>query len=212
MESALRGPVPHDLKVIETLGWYPGAGAARLDAHMARAETTCVTFGFAFDRGEVDAALADLQSDIALRVRMTWGADGFHLAAMPKGGSPDVWTVAIHGDRLSSGDAWLRVKTTQRRLYDLARASLPEGVHEWLFLNEKGHLCEGTITNVFVRLGDDLVTPPLQEGVLPGILRAELIAEGKAVESVIDERALKAASDIYVGNSLRGLIPAKLAG
>ena len=210
MESALRGPVPRGLNVIETLGWYPETGAARLEAHMARAAVSCFTFGFGFDREEVDAALAELQSEEALRVRMTWGADGFDLAATPKGGSPEVWIVAIHADRLSSDDAWLSVKTTQRKIYDSARASLPKGVHEWLFFNEKGHLCEGTITNVFVRLGDDLVTPPLQDGVLPGVLRAELIEEGKVVEAVIDENALRAASEIYVGNSLRGLIPAKL--
>lgn len=211
MESALRRPLPDGLKVIETLGWYPEQGAVRLEAHLERAEISCATFGFYFDRAEVMASIAALDAEHDLRLRLTWGADGFEWMAMPKGEAPTKWTVAIHKERLSSEDPWLRVKTTQRRLYDQARADLPNGIHEWLFLNERGHLCEGTITNLFALIDGQMLTPHLADGVLPGILRAQLIEDGKVKEGTITEDALQAASELYLGNSLRGLIPAVLA-
>jgi branched-subunit amino acid aminotransferase/4-amino-4-deoxychorismate lyase len=53
-----------------------------------------------------------------------------------------------------------------------------------------------------------LVTPPLEAGVLDGRLRAELIGQGKAREAVLTPDDLKGA-EVYFGNSLRGLIPAR---
>ena len=80
--------------------------------------------------------------------------------------------IAIAEQKLSSSDPWLRHKTTQRRMYDEARSSLPKGLDELLFVNEKGEVCEGTITNVFVQLLDgNWITPTLKSGCLPGILR-----------------------------------------
>ena len=50
---------------------------------------------------------------------------------------------------------------------------------------------------------------PLTAGLLPGTLRAELIARGKAEERVLTLADLAAAEAIYLGNSVRGLIPAQ---
>jgi 4-amino-4-deoxychorismate lyase len=46
---------------------------------------------------------------------------------------------------------------------------------------------------------------------LPGVLRAELLDEGRAREAIYSYGDLQSAKAIFVGNSLRGLIPAKLA-
>jgi 4-amino-4-deoxychorismate lyase len=56
-----------------------------------------------------------------------------------------------------------------------------------------------------------LMTPRLDCGLLPGVLRAELLDEGRASEAIYSYDELKSAKAIYVGNSLRGLIPATLA-
>ena len=47
-------------------------------------------------------------------------------------------------------------------------------------------------------------------GLLPGVLRAELLAEGRAREAVIGRSDLIDAGSLLIGNSLRGLIPARL--
>jgi 4-amino-4-deoxychorismate lyase len=104
----------------------------------------------------------------------------------------------------------LQHKTTRRAVYDSARASLPDDVEELLFLNEREELCEGTITTLFVEMPDGRrLTPPLSSGLLPGILREEMLEEDWA-EAVLNLNDLKSAKAIYMGNSLRGLIPANL--
>ena len=53
--------------------------------------------------------------------------------------------------------------------------------------------------------------PALSCGLLPGVLRSELIALGKAREATLGPHDLRAAEELFVGNSLRGLIRARLA-
>ena len=112
-------------------------------------------------------------------MRLTVALDGTLAVdgAAARWGSP-VWRVRVAEARLASGDPWLRVKTTERRVYDAARDALPAGIDEVLFLNERGEVCDGTITSVFVDAGGALVTPPLRCGLLPGVLREEMLAEG----------------------------------
>jgi 4-amino-4-deoxychorismate lyase len=102
-------------------------------------------------------------------------------------------------------------KTTNRALYDGARAALPDGVDEYLFVNEQDEVCEGTITNIFVTLEDGRrITPPLSSGLLPGILREERLASGEVEETPVTLDMLRSARAISLGNSLRGEIPAQL--
>src|SRR5262249_42634042 len=111
-----------------------------------------------------------------------------------------------------SADALLRHKTTRRETYMQARAEYQmHQADEVILLNERREICEGTITNVFVDAGDGiLLTPPLASGLLPGVLRAELLDQGRASEAVLGPSDLMDAKTLYVGNSLRGLIRAKL--
>ncbi|MEM5477455.1 aminotransferase class IV [Pacificibacter sp. AS14] len=46
---------------------------------------------------------------------------------------------------------------------------MPSGVEERIFLNERGEVCDGTITNIFVQKSNLLLTPPRSSGLLPGI-------------------------------------------
>jgi para-aminobenzoate synthetase/4-amino-4-deoxychorismate lyase len=73
-----------------------------------------------------------------------------------------------------------------------------------VFCNERGELCEGGRSNIFVERDGVLLTPPLSCGLLPGVLRAELIAQGRAREAVLRPGDLK--GEVWFGNSLRGLI------
>jgi 4-amino-4-deoxychorismate lyase len=118
-----------------------------------------------------------------------------------------VWRVGMAGARLASADPWLRVKSTRRAVYDAARAALAPGLDEVVFLNERGEVCDGTITTLFFDRGQGMRTPPLSSGLLPGVLRAEL---------AVPEEVLRAEDlprvRLWLGNSLRGLAPAVWAG
>ncbi|MGB3339289.1 MAG: aminotransferase class IV, partial [Devosia sp.] len=75
--------------------------------------------------------------------------------------------------------------------------------------NERGELAEGSITNLFLERNGALLTPPLTSGLLPGTLRAELLASGRAAEQVLTLVDLETAQAIWLGNSVRGLMRAE---
>jgi len=123
-----------------------------------------------------------------------------------------VWCLKLAVTRLVSDDPLLRHKTSRRALYTAARAEFPAAeADEVLLLNERGELCEGTITSLFLDDGSGrLKTPPLESGLLAGILREELLETGRAIEAVLRPADL-ARGAILIGNSLRGLIRGRLA-
>jgi 4-amino-4-deoxychorismate lyase len=210
VEDAVRraGAEP-GLRLIETLAW-DGRVPVREARHLGRLARSAAAFGWGFDAEVARWALREARQGPA-RLRLTLDAEGD--VALTEGPLPAVaalWRVAVHPARLSSGDPWLRHKTTHRALYDLARAELPEGVDEWVFLNERGEACEGTITNLFFDRGEGWRTPPLACGCLPGVLREELLEQGVAREEVLRAEELGRVR-LAVGNSLRGLVAAELA-
>ncbi|MBS9717161.1 aminotransferase class IV family protein [Pseudohalocynthiibacter aestuariivivens] len=211
MESALRRNLPPDLKLIETFGFDPALGFQNLDLHLSRMEKSAQGFGIDFDRNAAQHLLSSVSGTDTRRCRMSLKLNGkFELQVFPISSTVSAWRVMVAKDRLRSDDRWLQVKTTERQLYDNARANLPNGVDELIFLNERGEICEGTITNVFADFGQGLITPPLTCGLLPGVLRQKMLDAGEAAEAILTERDIKKAQRLFVGNSLRGLIRAHL--
>jgi para-aminobenzoate synthetase/4-amino-4-deoxychorismate lyase len=133
---------------------------------------------------------------------------------LPAAAANAVMRYVVSPTRLDSADAFLFHKTTRRELYDQEwkHYSDTTGADEVLYLNERGELAEGSRTNIFVERNGVLITPPLPAGLLPGVLRAELIASGRAVEGVLRLEDLTSGDRVYLGNSVRGLIPAQALG
>jgi len=146
-----------------------------------------------------------------LRVRLELTERGeLHCTTQALDATDASWRFVISPERVSSWDALLAHKTTWRDLYDAEwnRWCAEGHAQEVLFLNERGELTEGARTNVFIRLEGELFTPALGSGLLPGILRAELIVQSKCRERRLTLEHLRAADEVFVGNSLRGLIRA----
>ena len=194
------------LQLIETLKFEDDF--VRLERHLARMARSANLFGLDFDPDRARKALEDAVAGQggALRVRLTLDEQGLHQASSAKlAPNPPHWTYALSPERSWSGDELLRHKTSWRQMYESEAARLT--ADEVIFRNERGEVTEGARSNVFVRRGGKLLTPPLSFGLLPGIFRAELIENGKCEEAVLSEADL--AGEVYFGNSLRGLIPAK---
>ncbi len=204
-------PSQRRFDLIETMAFDPVEGLIRLDAHLARMKASAKLFGFAFDRhaarNELQAATFRLRS--ASRVRLLLARSGnIAVETAPLLPVPDVPViVALAPLPVAAHDFRLAHKTTDRRFYDAARAT--SGVFEIGFTDARGHITEGSFTNIFVERDGILLTPPLSDGLLGGILRADLLAAGRAREAEL--RADDLAEPFFIGNSLRGLLPARLA-
>lgn len=101
-------------------------------------------------------------------------------------------------------------KTTLRDFYDGERHRIKASTNadEVIFQNLDGQICEGSFTSIFIEKDGQLLTPKLSCGLLAGVLREGLIKSGKSSEAILKIEDLKSADTIFVGNSLRGLMPA----
>ncbi len=195
--------------LIETMAFDPDAGIPLLERHLARMKSSADTLGFVFDRhaarNELQAATFRLRAPTRIRLLLSpSGAVAVEVGPMPL--SPALADVAIVPLPVATGDYRLRHKTSDRGFYDAARAAA--GTFEVLFEAPDGALTEGSFTSLFVPRGDTLVTPPVGP-LLPGVLRAELIATGRAIEGRLTRDDLT--GGFFVGNATRGLIRATVA-
>ncbi|ODT80708.1 MAG: aminodeoxychorismate synthase, component I [Pelagibacterium sp. SCN 64-44] len=207
----LADPAP-PVTLIETLKWSPGEGFVLLDRHLDRLLDSAAYFALPVTRAAAAAYLSQSARSwtAPMRVRLTLSEAGLDLTAVPLPPTPARFRFAIAPEALDSTSVWLAHKTTNRAFYDLPRqrAHDERGLDELLFRNERNELTEGSFTNLFVERDGRLLTPALASGILPGTLRGELLATGRAAEQVLTLADLASADAIFLGNSVRGLVPA----
>ena len=196
--------------LIETMRFDPHEGVAEIERHLARMKRSAEELGFSFDRhgarNELQAATFRLREPKKLRLLLSpTGALAIEVRALPKNSRAPI-QAAVLPLPVSPDDFRLRHKTSDRAFYDEAREA--SGAAEIVFHDEAGFLTEGSFTHVFVQREGKLVTPPLSRGLLPGVLRDRLLDSGEAVEGDLVEADL--VSGFYLGNALRGLMPAIL--
>jgi para-aminobenzoate synthetase/4-amino-4-deoxychorismate lyase len=208
--------LPKGLRLIETLRYAPADDNRYpyLDEHIERLGDSARWFGFPFDEGDFRRRLDSVSASEPLRVRVTLGQDGdftLEQAPLATGAPGDAPTVVLSPERVNSGDALLRHKSTARQLYDreLSRV-MAAGHFDALFLNERNELTEGARTNLFVQKGGVLLTPPQEAGLLNGVLRRRLLREGRAQEAPLSLDDLREAEALFAGNGLRGLVRVRL--
>lgn len=204
--------------LIETMALDPATGIKRLEAHLARMKASAEQMGYAFDRhaarNAIQAACFHLTKASRLRLMVSrLGNIAIDIAPLePIGEENAPVSVMVRPMMVQPDDPRLRHKTSDRAFYDDTRkqAQRDHKVAEIVFSDRQGFLTEGSFSHIFVERGGMLVTPPISRGLLPGILRAELIADGKAKEGDISPADL--AGPFFIGNSVRGLLPARLIG
>lgn len=86
------------------------------------------------------------------------------------------------------------------------------GMNERIFLNTKGQISEGTVSNIFFVRNGKLYTPDLSCGLLPGILREYLCETENVEEAVIYPAELGQYEECFVTNSLMGIMPVNQLG
>jgi para-aminobenzoate synthetase/4-amino-4-deoxychorismate lyase len=203
-------------ELIETMLYDPHDGYALLERHIERLRTSARYFAFAFDEQKVRDALASAAEGTAerLRVRLLLAESGAVTVTTTPLPPPDpnaVMRFAVSASRVDSDDRFLFHKTTRRELYDREWQEYADklGTDEVIYLNERGELAEGSRTTIFIKRGGRVLTPTLASGLLPGTLRAELIAQGDVEEAILTLEDLRTADAVFLGNSVRGLVKAQ---
>jgi len=196
-------------QLLESILWNDGYRL--LPLHLERMESSATHFDFNFDRQAILAALEDegkqLASGTRSKVRVLLERSGsVKIERTPVVELAGTGKIAVSAVRVSSGDRFLRHKTTRRQLFDRQyQQALRQGYDEVLFQNERGEVTEGAISNLFVEKDGWWFTPPVACGLLPGTYRRHLLeTRPGAAERILHMEDLESADAIYICNAVRG--------
>lgn len=197
-----------DFSLLESLRWEPQKAYWLIEEHLARLAGSAEYFAFPWDRQKVLAKLAALAAGLRAcphKVRLLLSADGgLHAEAAPIAPNPErPLRLRLAAAPVVADDPFLYHKTTHRTPYEKARCGVGE-CDEVLLWNERGEVTEAATANLVVELDGTRITPPVVSGLLPGTLRARLLAEGKIVDGVVTREALRRAGRLWLVNSVRG--------
>lgn len=200
--------------LIETMRFEPESGIALLELHLARMKASAQELGFTFDRhalrNQIQALCFELEAPAKVRLLVSRsGASALETAPLPATPTDPVRVAALPHP-LDPSDWRLMHKTSDRGFYeDAAAAARALGAEEALLVRADGLVTEGSYTCIFLEGPDEmLLTPPTHLGLLPGVLRASLIAENRVREAELTLEDL--ASGFWIGNAVRGLMRATL--
>ncbi len=208
----------------------------RLGEHLQRLERSARHFNWPWQETwstRIDAALQALRAQHpagVFKARLLLHADGqLDLGCAPLTGpgsasladvdrvdpsatQQDAIEVRLAPHAMPAADDFICHKTTRREAYAAfsAWASPHPDVFDVLLFNAAGHLTEFTIGNVALELNGTWVTPPLADGLLPGVMREDLLAQGVLVERSVHVSELSRATGLALLNSVRGWLPARL--
>lgn len=208
----LETPRP-EFDLLETVLWTPGDGYVLLGRHLQRLLQSADYFGFRLDLVDVQTQLETFAEGLEAqphRVRLLVSRRGrAHITARRQSfdeGFPDLVLAAAPID---AANPFLYHKTTNRKVYEDALAARP-GFPDVLMFNQRNELTESTIANLVLSLHGELFTPPIACGLLPGTLRAQLLAEGRLRERTLYVEDVRAADGFFLVNSIRGFHPVTL--
>jgi len=202
------------LELIETLRLEDGRWRHR-EEHLARLADSARHFVFRWDAASAEAALASrVQAHPAgaWRVRVSLAADGsLQAGASALQDTPVPVAVRLAAQPMDAvHPALLRYKTSRRAHYDRFTPT-DAAVFDTLLFNAQGEVTEFTRGNVVAQLPDGRwITPPLAAGLLPGVGRGRLLAEGRVTEAPLQVGDLARLQALVFVNSLRGWLPARL--
>ncbi|MFT4983118.1 MAG: branched-chain amino acid aminotransferase [Flavobacterium sp.] len=106
------------------------------------------------------------------------------------------------------------IKTTNKILNITASIFAAEnGYDNCLLLNDSKNVVEAIQGNLFMLMGNKLITPPVSEGCLNGVMRKQILEFAKkmdnleVVEEVISPFDLQKADELFITNVIKGIQP-----
>ena len=204
----------------------------RLQPHLDRLRQGLTAIGLAIDPARIDRAIEAMLATVAgrdaiLRTTVTRGG-GARGVALPAQPMPTVmaavadWSPALvfQPQHLASVSIARNERSPLSRLKTLSYLEAILGLEEArragagdaLFANTTGRIAASSMANVFAVFPDRIITPPVSDGVLPGIIRAELLSMGAlagrpVIEASLMPEDLSQVSEMFLTNSVRLVTP-----
>jgi para-aminobenzoate synthetase / 4-amino-4-deoxychorismate lyase len=206
---------PLVFELIETILWLPETGYQRLSLHLDRLINSAEYFLIPLKREEVIQFLNQSvpASTVPARIRLLIDRTGAMQISTTEVESVIAPQIEWAERTVDSSDRFLFHKTTNRSLHEseLTRARL-NGSFDVIFLNEKGEVTEGALSNVWILKDGVYYTPPVASGLLDGTYRRFLLSAQnlRTEESVLFPADLEQADAIYISNAIRGLLRVQL--
>lgn len=201
--------------LLETILWTQQTGYFLLRYHLDRIRASADYFDFSYSAADINNALKSIESSfqgVEHKVRLLLEKDGTvacqyeplsrSMAAAPK-------RIRIAQEPVDSTNPFLFHKTTNRRVYESARANFPD-YDDVLLWNEKGEVTESCVSNIVISSEGELITPPVQCGLLNGTYRSFLLEQNEITEKTISLGEITKAAKIYLINSVRKWQEARL--
>ncbi len=201
-----------------------------LTEHLARMEASALELGIIFDAEIIGAGVAAVlgksqASFEALRVTLSRGStvrglaseciapsllvtlDAFNGSGLPRSVSLKVSAIRRNEHAPSS-----RLKTLSYMDGIAAAREVAGDADDALMLNTAGRVASTTVANIFMLRGHELITPGLDQGILPGITRRKLLDSAHKVSLTPIERGVLLeeifdADAVFTCNSLRSARP-----
>jgi branched-chain amino acid aminotransferase len=215
--------------VFETIAVTNGVPLWRFE-HLQRMSAAAATLSIPFPEDKIDNAIDALthraRGHNVLRLTLTRGEATRDLSSAGK--SPTlIGTLQSFDADLRFKPATLITSSIRRNEHSpasglkttsyidnilAAREAEAARADDAVVLNSKGIIACTTIANVFLAVEDVLITPPLADGALPGIMRSAIISSAKHLGIKVKEKSIKPsdakkADAIFLTNSLRFIRP-----
>jgi len=189
-----------DFQLVETIKAQDGEFVFGTE-HFARFQKSARELGFNFN-DEIFSLKPE--KDGMVRILLSQNGD-FEVQYLPLS-EPKTDKVTISKMQVYSREKFLRHKTTYRPWYDSSMGKIKSGeVYDEFFLNEEGELTEGARSNILLKINGVLYTPPLECGLLNGVLRQKMLEDGQIQEKVLSYDDLCNADEVFCINSVRGM-------
>lgn len=195
-----------EFSLLETMLWTPQEGYYLYEKHIDRLLDSANYFDFSISKIRIEERLKEFAATFTSpqRVRLLVDRAGDVITESTSFLSKETLIHAhLANQPVNSDNTFLFHKTTQRDIYENARAVFPD-CDDVLLYNKRGELTEFTIGNLVIELDGQLVTPPIECGLLAGTFRAHLLETSEVIERIVPVHRLKDCTKYFRINSIRG--------
>ena len=174
------------------------------DQHLERLTKASRYFAYPFDPEELrqkieeECQACDSHQDSRLRITLSKSGEMKLSRQILTPLSPSFCKAKLCLQEADLNQSFTYFKTTHRPHLSL-------GEQEKIYHNKSGELLETSIGNLVLKINGKLYTPPISQGILPGIYRQHLLETGQVEEKVLTVADLNQAETIYGCNAVRGL-------